>query len=240
MRPVWRTAAGPGGYLGGILGSTAYDGERIYGPDTLDGRVFALGRDGSVLWTSFDAPALHLAPTAIAHGVLYTVDPVGTVVARDPATGAVLSRLSLGRPSFGGVSAVGGALYVAVGTGRAFEPAPQQDFPGSIVAFGDTSRSGAQGGAETAHASAAPRSGRIRLSVRPRRVSAHRRVRLRFRARSGSRPLRGVRIRVAGRGARTDRRGRAALSVRFERSGVRVVRARRRGLRAGRARIRVM
>jgi polyvinyl alcohol dehydrogenase (cytochrome) len=44
MKPVWRNDLGPGGPLGGILGSTAYDGTRIYGADTLDGQVFALGR----------------------------------------------------------------------------------------------------------------------------------------------------------------------------------------------------
>jgi polyvinyl alcohol dehydrogenase (cytochrome) len=142
MRPVWRRRVGPGGYLGGLLGSTAHDGKRIYGGDTLDGRVFALGRDGSNPWTSFDSGAAHLAPTAVAHGVLYTVDPSGSVVARDPATGATLKRLSLGGPSFGGISATGRALYVAVGTGPLPAPAPQRDGPGEIVAFGDTSRSG--------------------------------------------------------------------------------------------------
>src|SRR3954463_98848 len=142
MRPLWRRRVGPGGYLGGLLGSTAHDGKRIYGGDTLDGRVFALGRDGSNPWTSFDSGAAHLAPTAVAHGVLYTVDPSGSVVARDPATGATLKRLSLGGPSFGGISATGRALYVAVGTGPLPAPAPQRDGPGEIVAFGDTSRSG--------------------------------------------------------------------------------------------------
>jgi polyvinyl alcohol dehydrogenase (cytochrome) len=142
MKPVWSTTVGPGGLLGGILGSTAYDGTRIYGADTLDGQVFALGRDGSRPWRSFDVGGLHLSPTTIAHGVLYTVDPTGSLTARDPATGAILAKRSLGAPSFGGVSAVGGAIYVAVGTGPPPEPAPQQDGSGSIIAFGDTSRSG--------------------------------------------------------------------------------------------------
>ncbi len=142
MKPVWNTTVGPGGVLGGILGSTAYDGTRIYGADTLDGAVFALTRGGSMQWTSPESGVLHLSAATIAHDVLYTVDPAGFLTARDPATGAILAKLSLGAPSFGGVSAVGGAIYVAVGTGPPPAPAPQQDGSGSIVAFGDTSHSG--------------------------------------------------------------------------------------------------
>jgi polyvinyl alcohol dehydrogenase (cytochrome) len=142
MKPVWNTTVGPGGVLGGILGSTAYDGTRIYGADTLDGAVFALARDGSMPWTSPDIGIVHLSAATVANHVLYTVDPAGFLTARDPATGAILAKLSLGAPSFGGVSAVGKAIYVAVGTGPPPAPAPQQDGSGSILAFGDTSHSG--------------------------------------------------------------------------------------------------
>jgi polyvinyl alcohol dehydrogenase (cytochrome) len=142
MTPVWKTTVGPGGVLGGILGSTAFDGTRIYGTDTIDGGVFALGRDGSAAWTSLDSGGLHLSAATTANGVLYTVDPAGFLTARDPGTGAILAKLPLGGSSFGGVSAVGGAVYVAVGTGPPPAPAPQQDGSGAIVAFGDTSHSG--------------------------------------------------------------------------------------------------
>ena len=68
-----------------------------------------------------------------------------------------------------------------------------------------------------------PTSQRPRLSVRPRRLRAGRRTRLRFHAtvlRGGRRsPLRGATIRFAGRRARTDRRGRASLVVRPRRTG---------------------
>ena len=87
---------------------------------------------------------MHLSAATVADGVLYTVDPVGLLTARDPSTGAILAKLPLGGPSFGGVSAVGRAVYVAVGTGPLPAPAPQRDGSGSIVAFGDTSQSGAQ------------------------------------------------------------------------------------------------
>lgn len=142
MKPVWHTTVGPGGFLGGILGSTAFDGTRIYGANTLSGQVFALGRDGSTRWNSLDSGAVHLSSATTAHDVLYTVDPAGFLTARDPATGDVLRKLPLGGPSFGGVSAVGGAVYVAVGTGPPPQPAPQRDGSGAIIAFGDTSHSG--------------------------------------------------------------------------------------------------
>jgi polyvinyl alcohol dehydrogenase (cytochrome) len=137
MSPAWHASIGPGSPVGGILGSTAYDGTRIYGADTLSGQVFALDRGGGMPWQSLDLGGLHWSPTTLANGVLYTVDPVGLLTARNPETGAILAKLPLGGPSFGGVSAAGGDVYVAVGTGPPPEPAPQQDGSGSIVAFTD-------------------------------------------------------------------------------------------------------
>jgi outer membrane protein assembly factor BamB len=143
MQPVWHATIGPGSAVGGILGSTAYDGTRIYGTDSADGQVWALDRGGASQWSSLDPSTLDFSPVAIANRVLYSVDSGGFLVARDPDTGLVLNTFSLGGASFGGVSALGGALYVAVGTGPPPQPAPPQDGPGSIIAFGDTSLSGA-------------------------------------------------------------------------------------------------
>lgn len=136
MRPVWHTSVGPGSPVGGMLGSTAFDGTNVYGANTVSGQVFALGRDGGSSWQSIDTGALHWGPTAVANGVVYTVDPAGFLTARNPATGAILAKMPLGGPSFGGVSAAGHAVYVAVGTGP--DPAAGHDGPGSIVAFGNT------------------------------------------------------------------------------------------------------
>jgi polyvinyl alcohol dehydrogenase (cytochrome) len=135
MQPAWSTRVGPGGFLGGILGSTASDGSSIFGADTLSGQVFALRSDGSRAWQNLDLGVVHTSPTTVANGVLYTVDPVLGLVARNPRTGAFLARRFLGAPSFGGVSAAGSSIYVAVGTGPLPAPAPQIDSPGSIVAF---------------------------------------------------------------------------------------------------------
>jgi polyvinyl alcohol dehydrogenase (cytochrome) len=143
MQPVWNTTVGPGSAVGGILASTATDSARIYGSDSADGQLWALGHDGATRWNSLDPSTLDFSPVAIANGVLYSVDPSGLLIARDPATGVVLNVLSLGGLSFGGVSAVGDAIYAAVGTGPPPQPAPQQDGPGAIIAFGDTSQSAA-------------------------------------------------------------------------------------------------
>ncbi|HEX2087236.1 MAG TPA: SMP-30/gluconolactonase/LRE family protein [Solirubrobacteraceae bacterium] len=76
--------------------------------------------------------------------------------------------------------------------------------------------------------SAAPRR-RLRVTVRPARVVAGRRVRLRFRVTSGGRAVAGARVRLGRRSATTGRRGRARLVHRFRRPG----RARVRAFRAG-------
>lgn len=138
MRPVWKATAGPGSPVGGFLGSTAYDKSRVYGANTVSGQVVALTRGGSTAWHSADAGGLHWSPTTIANHVLYTADASGFVTARNPATGAIVGKLPLGAPTFGGIAAAGGALYVSVGIGPPPAPAPQRDGHGSIIAFGNT------------------------------------------------------------------------------------------------------
>jgi polyvinyl alcohol dehydrogenase (cytochrome) len=240
MQPIWNTTVGPAGPVGGILGSTATDGARVYGADTLDGQVFALGHDGGTQWESADAGGLHVGATTLANGVLYTLDPNGALNARDPATGTILAKLPLDGPALGGVSAAGGAVFVAQGTGPLPEPAPQSDGTGSIVAFGDTSGAGAAGGAggPGQPGVGAPK-GRLRLSVRPRRVRADRLVRLRVRVTRGSKPAGRVTVRVGRRRVHTAANGRVTVRVRFRRPGLHVVRAGRLGAAGARATIRV-
>jgi hypothetical protein len=246
LQPVWSALVGPGSAVGGIVGSTAADGSRIYGSDALTSGIWALGPDDKQAWTSSDAGTLDFSPVAVANGVLYTTDQAGILTAREAGTGAVLDRLSLGGPTFGGVSIVGRAVYVAVGIGPPPSPGPQQANPGSIVAFGDTSRSGAsstggqaqQGGAADG-TSSGPRAhaGRISLSVRPRHARPGRRTRFRFRVRAGGRPVAGALIRFAGRRARTRAAGTATIVTRVKR-GAHRARATKHGLRVGRATVR--
>ena len=82
---------------------------------------------------------------------------------------------------------------------------------------------------------------RARLIVRPRRVRAGRRVRLRFRARPLGAPCtRGATVRLAGRRVTTTIRGRASLRVRPRRLGRRPVTLTKSGCARGRAWIRVV
>ena len=133
MHPVWHTTVGPSSPAGGIIGSTASDGTRIYGSDAADGQVWALGRGGAQAWSSLDPGTLDFAPTAVANGVLYTVDPGGFVVARDSSSGSVLTTLPLNSPSLGGISISDDRVFAAAGTGP--PPGGQDGSSGAIVAF---------------------------------------------------------------------------------------------------------
>jgi polyvinyl alcohol dehydrogenase (cytochrome) len=229
LKLAWKTALGPGSPVGGFMGSTAYDGTRIYGLNALTSQVGALARDGDTLWTSADGGATEFSPVATANGVVYSLAPGGSLVAREAKTGTVLKRVDLGAPTFGGLSTVGRAVYVAVGLGPPPPPAPQQYGTGSIVAFGDTSQSGPRG-----------RRARMLVTVNPRRVRTGKRRRFRFRVMSlAHTPVRGARIRFAHALARTGREGRASIVARFAKPGKRRARVRARGYATRRVAVRV-
>ncbi len=83
----------------------------------------------------------------------------------------------------------------------------------------------------------------VRLSVKPKRARVGDRVRFRFRATRGGRsrraPVDGATVRIGRRTARTNRRGRVTIPIRFRRQGRKVATARRAGFRTGRAVVRV-
>src|SRR2546429_5541962 len=116
LKPVWNTTIGTGSEVGGILGSTATDGRRIYGPDTLGGEEWALGTDGSRKWTSADGGPIKWSSTAVANGVVYSSDTIGFLNAHDAATGVPLAHIPLGAPTWGGVAVAGGTIFAAIGT----------------------------------------------------------------------------------------------------------------------------
>ena len=148
MKPVWSRSVGPGSGIGGILASTAHDGTRIYGTDSINGAIWAIGRDGSPAWSSSDGGTADFSPVAVANGVLYSAGGTGFLTARNAADGSVLAKLPLDGPAFGGMSVVGRAVYATTGTGPPLQLIPQEpntsnaDGSGSIIAFGDTSASG--------------------------------------------------------------------------------------------------
>jgi polyvinyl alcohol dehydrogenase (cytochrome) len=117
LDPVWTAQIGPGSpVVGGVVGSTAFDADRVYGPDTTAGEVWALAHDGSWRWASSDGGPLHFGPVSVANGVVYSTDMSGHLTGRDAATGAVLAKLPLGAPSWGGVSVAGGSVFAVTGT----------------------------------------------------------------------------------------------------------------------------
>ncbi|MBV9212826.1 MAG: PQQ-binding-like beta-propeller repeat protein [Actinobacteria bacterium] len=117
MRPDWNVFTAHGApAVGGIVGSTAYDGTRIFGPDTPAGEVWAASRTGSLDWVSSDGGPLQFSAVSVANGVAYTTNLSGTLTARDVATGAPLAKLPLGAPSWGGVAIAGGYVFAVTGT----------------------------------------------------------------------------------------------------------------------------
>jgi polyvinyl alcohol dehydrogenase (cytochrome) len=127
LKPVWNTTVGaPVAFVGGIVGSTAYDGSRIYGPNSAAGEIWALGLGGQLNWVSSDGGPLHFSSVSIANGVVYSTDMSGLLTARDAATGAVLAHLPMGGPSWGGVAIAGDYVFAVTGT---------QGASGYVVAF---------------------------------------------------------------------------------------------------------
>ncbi len=151
--PRWSTNVVFGGFSGGFIATTAYDGNRIYGSTALGdfGRFEGVGmkrcdpsnprdttlqepsvhafdaRTGRIDWQATKEPSF--APTTVAGGITFNgpaLDPA--VVIRDARTGAVLNRLSLPALCWSGIATVGNA--VVLGTG-----ASQQGHPDGVLVF---------------------------------------------------------------------------------------------------------
>lgn len=119
LKPAWSTMTGPTVTpVGGIVGSTAYDGKRVYGPITPGGEVWALGRDGSRAWVSADGGPAHFAPVSAGNGLVWSADMSGQMTARDAKTGVVAGQLPLGGPAWGGVAIAGGYVFGMTGSQR--------------------------------------------------------------------------------------------------------------------------
>lgn len=123
MDPVWKTIVGPPSAVGGIVGSTAFDGNGIYGPITVPGYLWSLDTSGGHRWFGPIGDGAHWGnPVAVANGIVYTVDLRGFLTGYDAATGApVLARplWAAGgsglKVSWGGVSIARNMVYAAVG-----------------------------------------------------------------------------------------------------------------------------
>jgi polyvinyl alcohol dehydrogenase (cytochrome) len=116
LTPVWSTRVAPGSGLGGILGSTATDGRRIYGPASEPAEVWALNSGGTVAWLEPNEEPLKWSPLSVSNGTAYATSSAGLLQAWDTATGAPRAAVPIAGPAFGGVSIAGGSLFVETGT----------------------------------------------------------------------------------------------------------------------------
>lgn len=131
MDQAWTSLVGIPSEVGGIVGSTAYDGQRIYGPHTLAGYLFGLEKNaGQTEWLAPVADGVHWGqPVASANGVVYTVDFKGFLDAYDADTGVPLLHLPMALAthargdanltdpilSWAGVSVARNTVYAAIG-----------------------------------------------------------------------------------------------------------------------------
>jgi len=149
MKEVWHSIVGPPSSVGGIVGSTAYDGTAFYGPITLGGYIWSIRKgDGRLRWVSPVADGAHWGePVAIANGVSYSVDLKGFLDAYDAQTGAPLLHrpIAIGSGagaspvlSWGGVSVARNTVYAAVGISALSN--------GFVVAFRPGGHGGGGGG----------------------------------------------------------------------------------------------
>jgi polyvinyl alcohol dehydrogenase (cytochrome) len=150
MDGVWKTTLGIPSGVGGIVGSTAYDGESIYGPVTVPGYLWSLEKEtGTPRWVSPVGDGVHWGnPVSVANDVAYTTDLKGFLNAYDTATGAPILHRPMqadtaqntgadsfdGSFSWGGVSIARNTVFAS--TGVAFGGQKGSYFPsGSIIAY---------------------------------------------------------------------------------------------------------
>jgi sugar lactone lactonase YvrE len=167
--------------------------------------------------------------TIDASGTLFVAaNGTGEVLRLDPATGThCLIATGLQNPS---------SLKFGSGPGWSEKNLYVTSFDGTVRELTPPPSGGSGGGTNSgSNGGGAGGKPRIRLSVRPKRPAAGRRVRFRFTSYSltnGKRArLANVRIRLGGKSVKTNRRGRARLTLRFRHAGAKRVRATRRGYR---------
>ena len=125
MAPAWSIALGPPSLAGGIVGSTAYDGNAIYGPVTPGGYQWSITSAGDPRWVTPTADGAHYAnASAVANGIVYATDLKGALDAFDGRNGVPLlhypmvagSGIGANPPlSWGGVSVARNTIYATVG-----------------------------------------------------------------------------------------------------------------------------
>ncbi|HEX8646702.1 MAG TPA: PQQ-binding-like beta-propeller repeat protein [Thermoleophilaceae bacterium] len=166
MKPAWSQIVGPPGAFGGIVGSTAHDGNSVYGPVTIPGYAWSIdAASGAHRWVAPIADGLHWGPpVSVANGVVYSLDTTGFLNAFEARTGALLAKKHLssggtrnpsGSMSWGGVAIARNTVYAntglsSLGTGYivAYRPGAPQDVPEDVLdsVGGGSGGGGGEGG----------------------------------------------------------------------------------------------
>jgi sugar lactone lactonase YvrE len=203
---------------------------------TLDSAVYRIRianpADRSVVATLADSGPKGLDDLTIDRkGVLYiAANLTGEVIRLDPSTGKHCTIVTgLQNPS---------ALKFGRGPGWDSNHLYATAFDGTVrelIPPAGVTPNGGGGGPATRP--------RLALSVRPRVASTDDRTRFRFTVygiRAGKRtPLNGAQVKLAGKTARTNRRGRAAIALRFRRAGKRIASATKSGYKRATTTVRV-
>jgi polyvinyl alcohol dehydrogenase (cytochrome) len=146
MEPVYTQIVGPPSQVGGIVGSTAHDGNSVFGPITVPGYLWSIdSADGSHRWVGPIGDGAHWGnPVSVANGVVYTLDAGGNLNTFEARTGAPLNKrpIALGGSndpaslSWGGVAIARNTVYANTGLGSlpnghivALRPGAPQDLP---------------------------------------------------------------------------------------------------------------
>ena len=138
-----------GGFSGGFIATTAFDGHHVYGSTALgDFGRFEKGTQvlcdpGNPRDTAMQEPTVHafdaghrgrqwqadnaasFAPTTVADGMTFNGPAlgVGVLQVRDAATGGLLDSVDLPGPNWSGVATVGDAVITGVGSSYTAQPA---------------------------------------------------------------------------------------------------------------------
>ena len=153
---VWQTAMTGGSALGGVIGTSAIDAERIYvgsnvgdpvtSSPTGKAKILALDRDGGAIEWEKEVEGAIYAPVSVSPGVVYAATVAGTMYALDATDGSELWSFTAEDQVGGGATVVDGTVLwgwgfalFGPGSGKggllAFRPGGG---PGSDAVPGDT------------------------------------------------------------------------------------------------------
>ncbi len=145
----WATNVVFGGFSGGFIGTTAFDGQRVYGSTALgdtgrfekDTQVLCdpadprdtliqqptvhafVASNGSIAWQADDAASF--ASTTVAGGMTFNGPAIvgNVLMVRDAATGRLIDAVKVPGPIWSGVATVGDALVTGIGSSYSAKPA---------------------------------------------------------------------------------------------------------------------